>query len=113
MQVHLLEDGSIFFNMPPSFLTESLQYVVVIGMLGKFVVPVRSKPGENLLGHGSPPSLPLLVLLTLCLRWETQFRDDVTFFGGFVNQPRPFAPLDASSGSTPLHFCHDHPFLFS
>lgn len=97
--------------MPACFHTESFEQIIGVGVLREVVVSMSSESGKNLVGNGSPGSLPLFVFLAFNITGEAILGDDATIFGSSMNHPGPFAGFDASFHPIPLLFLNHHSFL--
>ena len=63
--IYLAIGGSVFFDGPTSFSTESLEDLVVVAVLRQVVVPLSSESSIDLRRYGSPPPLSPPVVLPL------------------------------------------------
>lgn len=64
-KAYLAIGGSVFFDSPTSFGTESLQDLVVVAVLGQVEVSLSSEPCVYLRRYGPPPPLSPPVVLPL------------------------------------------------
>jgi hypothetical protein len=65
-------NGTVFVNLPSSFCAQRFKNFVMVGMLGKTVVPMRAQAGEDFGSDGTTSSLSSLIVFALSSRRHPQ-----------------------------------------
>ncbi len=65
-------NGTVFVNLPSSFCAQRFKNFVMVGMLGKTVVPMRAQAGEDFRSDGTASSLSSLIVFALPSRRHPQ-----------------------------------------